>query len=90
MREKKIDSTQVRNLWSLKDSDVRKQLSAFSHKVSVSMRTSIAKQSTSGNDDKRELVPSESTRLRQLHMKKKMDDLGKSSQVWNRIGYLIR
>ena len=71
LREK-IDSVQVRNLWSLKDSEIGKQLTAFSHKVSLSTRTSIAKQSTSGNDDKRAFAPAESKRLRELHLKKKL------------------
>jgi hypothetical protein len=81
LREKKIESLQVKALWSLKDSELRKQLLSFSHKVFVPTRTSIAKQSTSGNVDKRALAPAESAHLRQLHMKKKLDDLGKSSQV---------
>lgn len=76
----KIYPVLVKNLRSLKDSEIRKQLTAFSHTVSLSTRTSIAKQSTSGNDDKRAFAPAESMCLRQLHMKKQIDDLGKSYQ----------
>jgi hypothetical protein len=90
LREKKIDSVQVRSFWSLKDSEIRKQLSAFSPKMSLSTRTSIAKPSTSGIDDRRTLAPAEAAQQRQLQMKKKMDDVGKSSQVWNRVGYLFK